>query len=93
MTGRGLGYCTGNDRPGFQMDGPRGGGGFGRRGGGGGFGRGRGFGGGFGRGRGWTTSEVPPRPEPVPENQDDLRAEVSRLRHQIQALTERLDQD
>lgn len=52
MTGRALGYCVGNDRPGFAVDAaPQGvGRGF-RRGGGPGFGRR--FARGFGRGRGF----------------------------------------
>jgi len=44
-TGRGAGYCAGNDQPGFTEPGPRGGGGFGF-----GFGRGRGAGWGWRRG-------------------------------------------
>ncbi|WP_201328163.1 DUF5320 domain-containing protein [Thermotomaculum hydrothermale] len=52
-TGRGLGYCSGNDRPGADTDAPRRGmgrgTGFGR---GGGRGMGRGMGRGFGRGMG-----------------------------------------
>lgn len=51
-TGRGAGYCAGNDQPGFAEPGPRQGGGFGF---GFGFGRGRGAGWGRrggGRGRG-----------------------------------------
>ncbi|MFW5787036.1 MAG: DUF5320 domain-containing protein [Halanaerobiales bacterium] len=44
MTGRGLGYCAGNNRPGYMEPGP--GPGFGR-------GYGRGFGRGFGRGMGY----------------------------------------
>ncbi len=47
-TGRGAGYCAGNDEPGSTESGPRRGGGFGF-----GFGRGRGAGwGGRGGGRG-----------------------------------------
>ena len=44
-TGRGLGYCSGNDRPGAEVDTGRG---FRR-----GFGRGRGMGRGMGRGKGF----------------------------------------
>lgn len=50
MTGRGAGYCAGNDVPGYANAIP---GGFGGRGRGMGFGRGRGFGRGLGRGLGW----------------------------------------
>jgi hypothetical protein len=62
MTGRGRGYCAGNNVPGFMDSDARGGWGFGRgggwgfgRGGGWGFGPGGGRGRGFGRGggRGW----------------------------------------
>ncbi len=64
-TGRGLGYCAGSDRPGYQTDAApaAGGWGFHRAGGGRGFGQGfgygrgyghgAGFGHGFGRGLGW----------------------------------------
>lgn len=49
-TGRGLGYCTGHDEPGYTSDAPRRGGeGFGR---GSGLGRGQGRGQGLGRGQG-----------------------------------------
>ncbi len=51
-TGRGLGYCSGNDRPGAEVNTGRG---FGRgmgRGFGRGLGRGKGAGRGFGRGLG-----------------------------------------
>jgi len=46
-TGRGMGYCSGFNSPGYTKGTPRGGGGFGR---GAGFGRGPGRGFGFGRG-------------------------------------------
>ena len=56
-TGRGAGYCSGNEQPGVENDSPRRGFGFGFGGGRGlgrrGQGRGLGFGGGRGRGRGF----------------------------------------
>lgn len=63
-TGRGAGYCAGNDEPGYTDPGPRRGGGFGfggGRGGWGGRGRGgRGPGRGFGgRGRGFRFWQRP----------------------------------
>jgi len=55
-TGRGLGYCSGYDSPGFTKGAPRGGGGFGR-------GWGRGFGRGFwGRSRGFWRRGYYPEP-------------------------------
>ena len=65
-TGRGLGYCSGYDSPGFTKGTPRGIGGFGR-------GMGRGFGRGFwGRGRGFRFRSFYPNPynESVPYYQD-----------------------
>lgn len=65
MTGRGLGYCAGYNRPGYANPGPRG---F--------FGRGFGFSRGFGRGFGWRRfafgapiAQVYPQPiyQPVTE--------------------------
>ena len=57
-TGRGLGYCSGYDSPGFTRGTPRGGGGFGR-------GWGRGFGRGYwGRGRGFGGRGYYPYPTP-----------------------------
>ncbi|RKZ19958.1 hypothetical protein DRQ50_00980 [bacterium] len=106
MTGRGLGYCAGNDGPGYEADlpaaGGRGfGGGRGRglgprmglgRGFGRGFGRGHGFGGGFGRGYGWDHDDY--RGE-APRSADtgsssDLAAELARLREQLAVMEERL---
>ncbi len=99
MTGRGMGYCAGNDRPGFVTDGAgtqaRG---FGR-GPGGGFGRNRGggFGGGFGPafgrgyGRGWT--DFHPQETRMPEYSDsimELAEEAALLRDRLAVLEERL---
>lgn len=64
-TGRGLGYCSGYDSPGFTKGYPRGRG-FGR-------GRGRGFGRGFwGRGRGYWYGNTYPEPyyRPAPYERD-----------------------
>ncbi len=100
MTGRALGYCAGNDRPGFEVDEAgtqaRGfGQGFGR-GFGPGFGRGfgrrggggggGGFGRGFGRGygRGWT--DFHSQETPTPEYSDS----ISELAEEAALLRDRL---
>ncbi|HOP06569.1 MAG TPA: DUF5320 domain-containing protein [candidate division Zixibacteria bacterium] len=98
MTGRGAGYCSGNDQPGYMSNWGAGrGGGFGRggrRGGGG-----RGFRHqyyatgqpGWARGRG----NVPFYREPVdvaPEtNEPDLSKQLSALRNEIKDLRRQLD--
>ncbi|MGD9963156.1 MAG: DUF5320 domain-containing protein [Thermoplasmata archaeon] len=64
-TGRGLGYCSGYDAPGFAS--PRG---FGGRFGGG-FGRGRGYGRGFGRGWRFQAAYAPPIYD-APSREDEL---------------------
>lgn len=102
MTGRGLGYCAGYDRPGYEADlteargrgfgwghgrGPGPRMGFGR-----GFGRAGGFGRGFGRGRGWNQDSYPDvalRPEDT-GSANELAAELARLREQLAAMEERL---
>ena len=95
MTGRGLGHCAGNDRPGCQVDAVPAESGFGRGFGRGigrarGFGRGwgRGYGHGFGRGFGGQGrgSEFPAEPETTTA----LAAEVARLKDQLRALEERM---
>jgi uncharacterized protein DUF5320 len=105
-TGRGLGYCTGNDRPGYMQAGPGLGlgGGMGlRRGWGGGRGWGRGFGGygraryGFwGRGYGagpWATGWGAPMPAPVPEEEvSDLKAQATWLQEQMDMIQARMDE-
>ena len=83
MTGRGLGYCAGNERPGFAP---------GRFGNGGGRGPGRGFGRGFGRGRGQGFGRF--QQGPAFEAQEgfatSLADEVVRLKEQLKALETRL---
>ena len=80
-TGRGSGYCAGNDRPGYQTDGPPAGRGYGR-----GFGRGRGRG--FRRGGGYADPGDRFAAEAGPNS--GLAAEVARQREQVQALVDRL---
>lgn len=96
MTGRGMGYCTGNAQPGYMTAAGRPlGWGFGR---GGGRGLGRGGGRGF-RNRYWATgmtawqqqqaAGVSPGYEgPV---QDAVQDEVAQLRAQVQSLQQSLD--
>ncbi len=101
MTGRGLGYCAGNDRPGYATaEAPAGrGGGFGRRfgrGAGRGYGRGRGFGNGpgfgYGRGYGRGSANFDQSGDFGPENEvtDRLADEIAGLRNQLKALEDRL---
>jgi len=95
-TGRGLGYCSGYDSPGFTKGAPLCGGGFGR-------GRGRGFGHGFfGRGRGfrdvsypnelYNRSQYEPTPTKDQEKQylkdtiSQVEQELDTLKKQLQAL-------
>ena len=97
-TGRGLGYCSGYDSPGFTKGTPRGGGGFGR-------GWGRGFGRGFwGRGRGfWRRDYYPDSyyetvpyyrntyPEPSKDEEKSyLEGIVKGLEGELKAIKERL---
>jgi len=100
MTGRGLGYCAGSDRPGFMADEPpRGGAGYGRgygaRGRGRmGYGRGFGYGRGYGRGRAYHVPPVEPYDatttgDPI-EPGLDLAAELASLKRQVQELADRL---
>ncbi len=105
MTGRGMGFCAGNDRPGFVTEeavapGRGFGRGFGRGAGNGrGFGRGFGgggggrrFGGGFGRGHGWGAADYPneaPAPE-YPASANGLAAEAAWLRERLASIEERL---
>ena len=88
MTGRGLGYCAGNNRPGYEADAvPTGrGGGFGRR-----FnpgaGRGYGRGGDFGRGYGNFAGE--PSFEPAGGIPQTLANEIAELKEYLIALEDR----
>jgi hypothetical protein len=81
LTGRGAGFCAGDDRPGY---GPFRG--FGR-----GFGRGGGGGWGFrGRGRGWWGygPAVPPSPD---EEAAALRTQAEGLQAALKNINDRLD--
>ncbi|RLD08216.1 MAG: hypothetical protein DRI44_10080 [Chlamydiae bacterium] len=94
MTGRGLGYCSGYDSPGYTKGTPRGGAGYGGRffGNGGGYGRGFGRGVGYGRGFSWRASA--PYASSVPyEPQDELRAlknEAKQMKESLEAVNERI---
>lgn len=87
MTGRGLGYCAGNDRSGHQVDALPPGRGLGR-GAGRGYGRGRGFGRGFRRGFDGFGRGADFETEPGVTH--SLADEVARLRDQLQVLERRL---
>ena len=97
MTGRGMGYCRGNDQPADNANLPPGrgfgmgwGGGRGRGRGGGGFGGGRGRGGGFGRGRGRGRG-FGTNPQPSAEDEAAfLRAESARLKQYMEDIEKRL---
>jgi len=84
-TGRGMGYCTGNDQPGFANPQANWGGGYGGRfGGGRGFGRGGGFG--FRRGYGnyYQGNVTDVSEKTLIEN------EIRILKDQLSALEDRL---
>jgi hypothetical protein len=91
MTGRGVGYCAGYDRPGFAN--PIGGRfGFGR-----GYGRGNGRGFGYGRGYsgGGYVPNVPyyPPVDYAPNPQDEkayLENEMNALKNEMEAIEKRL---
>ncbi len=98
-TGRGLGYCSGYDSPGFTRGAPSSGG-FGR-------GRGRGFGRGFwGRGRGFWRRDYYSDPYygpvpryrniyPEPSNEEEksyLEDMVKGLEEELKAIKERLQE-
>jgi len=91
MSGRGMGFCAGFDRPGYANIGP----GFGR-----GMGFGRGLGRGFGRRRSWSRP-VPMRTVPVQyspaqyeytreDEMADLKADKEALEREIKSISERL---
>ncbi|HIE58242.1 MAG TPA: hypothetical protein EYP88_08440 [Anaerolineales bacterium] len=94
-TGRGLGYCSGNNRPGYVVPGAARGYGYGGRWGARGSGPGRGFGRGWG-GRfanNWRGTNVPPV-EASPAASDDintLKAQADELRAMLAAIQNRLD--
>lgn len=83
MTGRGLGFCNGNQTPGFNR-------GFGR-GAGGGFGRGlrRATGYGLGQGRGYYRENLPEAT--VPESQNSLKSEAASLMERLKKVLDALD--
>ena len=85
-TGRGLGYCTGYDSPGFTRGTPLGRGyGYGR-----GFGRGQGYGRGYGRGRRFGIWYAPAnivRPTyNSPTNQLNKDEEIKMLKEEIENI-------
>lgn len=96
LTGRKMGFCAGNDRPGFQQ--PVGGyGGYGR--GNRGFGRGRG-GMGYGRGYGYrgyyppyyVPGPAPVYPVPTKEQQvEDLKRTKEYLQSQLEDLSNEIE--
>ena len=97
MTGRGLGYCAGNDDPG---SGSPAGGRFMGRGWGRGFGMGRGrgygrgFGSGFGRGFGPDSIQqgvAPQRPDEI--ELASMRDEIVYLKERIESLIGRIETD
>ena len=99
VTGRGLGYCTGYNSPGFTKGIPRGGRGYGR-------GWGRGFGRGYGRGRGFYRRDYYPEPyyEPAPiqrtpyqqptigEEKAYLEDMINNLEEEIKYMKDRLQE-
>jgi len=99
-TGRGLGYCSGYDSPGFARGAPRGGGGFGRS-------WSRGFGRGFwGRGRGFWRRDYYSDPyygpapyhrniDPEPSKEEEksyLEDMVKGLEGELKSIKERLQE-
>ena len=99
MTGRGAGYCSGTNAPGFAAAPGRG---FGRGWGGAGFGRGFGRGAGFGRGRGgWGQGGIYPAypaqpyasaPYTPEQEVSTLKAQSTQLQDTLQRINERLDE-
>ena len=82
-TGRGMGYCSGYDRPGFANPVPR-------------FRIGYGFGRG-GAGRGWRHRFYAtgfPRPAPLTPEQEtaDLKARADWLKEQLDAIQKRIEE-
>ena len=93
-TGRAMGYCSGNDRPGFFY-----GAGYGGR-----YGRGRGYGRGFGRGMGWgrgarygrwynePAEPYPHRAASIESEKTFVEREIDLLTGDIEALKKRLEE-
>ena len=100
MTGRGAGYCAGNNMPGFAA--PGWGRGFGRgrgRGYGRGFGRGYGFGRGFGWRSFWQQPVIPVYGSPAypmqPSKEEQvkmLEAEKSEIEAELEALKKEIEE-
>lgn len=100
MTGRGAGYCSGSNAPGFTS--PMPGFGFGR-GFGRGWGRGLGRGAGMGRGFGWRWTAYAPEYQPIPPTKEQemqiveediryLEAEQKEINTELDAARKRLDE-
>ncbi|MCK4569881.1 MAG: DUF5320 domain-containing protein [Bacteroidales bacterium] len=87
MTGRRLGFCTGNDRPGFEMTpggfAHRGGRGYGRA-----YGRGYGYGRGMGYGQGY--SHFPDETVPDVSQETLLENEARILKEQLASIEKQL---
>jgi hypothetical protein len=98
MSGRGMGYCSGDGAPGWGNRGP-GGRSYGRGGWGG---RGRGFGAGRGGGYrwrhwyyatglpGWARGEVPPAPPSREEEIEMLKDEAKWLKEQLETINRQM---
>ncbi len=94
LTGRKMGFCTGNNQPGFMSDAP--GRGMGRRGG---FGRGSdvgsqsmSYGRGLGRGRGYAWNAGYQNPAMDEKGEANmLKAESQRLESELNAIKKRLE--
>ncbi|MDP8267435.1 MAG: DUF5320 domain-containing protein [Candidatus Tenebribacter davisii] len=96
VTGRGLGYCTGYESPGFTKGVPRGGAGFGR-GYGQGFGRGmgRGYGRGFGYSTGYQNPVYPNYPAPQYSAKDEaqyIETDIDALKDELKTMEKRLSE-
>lgn len=96
-TGRGLGYCSGYDEPGFTAGAP--GRAFHGRGSVGGMGFGRGAGRGYGRGIGYGRGGISPvgpdpdyeaAPSPPEAEENELRSYMGHLENEIRTVKERL---
>ncbi|MBN2645760.1 MAG: DUF5320 domain-containing protein [Desulfuromonadaceae bacterium] len=88
-TGRGAGYCSGSNQPGFaSTPGAGGGRGLGR---GPGCGPGRGLGRGAGRGMGGISVLGSSGEPSTGENNADLAREVRELKEQLKNLSQKLD--
>ena len=93
-TGRGAGYCAGNDAPGYANPGP--GRGFGMS-----WGRGRGWGVGRGGGRGWRNTYCATGlpgwtrygARPTPEQETEfLRTQAERLKDELDSISQRIEE-